>query len=154
MELRGVAVKAVALATVATLVACTPTVDSIGPNNWTIKNPVRTSFANTPLGQYKFAPVLTVGTNGTMLAVQASPMTATAPNIHGSDVNAQVDVNGGTLKALFTPPSAAPLTTLLDIPFAIFYFEPTNKRTVNTITLTYAGSSASWPFGSGTLQSP
>lgn len=123
--------------------------DQLGPGSWTIKNPTRYKFDYKAVGDYNLGPTLTVGSNGVMLSVQISALKSNAPSILGKDIIAKVQTPGGSLKQLDAPGSGE-LMTFMEIPFAIWYFAPSEKgESVSTFEVQLFGTVVEWNFKDG-----
>ena len=121
----------------------------IKQGNWTIENPVRYAFEYKTIGAYTFGPTLTTGSNGVMLTLQTQANNRNAGIIKGQLLNAFIKTDKGDLKTLDEPENGE-LTTLLDIPIAIWYFEPPGKsNSITTFKINFNGNTASWDFSSG-----
>lgn len=118
----------------------------IKAGNWTIENPMLYKFGYQTIGTGQFGPTLTVGSNGVMLAVQVEMPGSV---IKGNTLDARILTSDGALKVLDKPDSGN-LNTLMDVPFAIWYFEPPQKgSTISTIEVKYNSVTAMWNFTTG-----
>ena len=132
----------------------TPASSTIGPGNWTIKDPVRYDFDCKKIAPFGFCPTLTLGSNGSMLYVQLFGDTTGLTFPKGLELSAKVIMGNDTLKVLERPTQDT-LMKLNGASIGIWYFDPLKKgQSVNSLEFAYKGGTISWPFSEAKRLNP
>lgn len=127
---------------------------TIGPGNWTIKDPTRYDFPCKRMQAFEFCPTLTLGSNGSMLYVQLFGDSTRPALPKGVQLHARVLIGNDSLKVLERP-VADTLEKVNGSPFATWYFEPPRQgQTASSITLAYNGNTISWVFSEAKKLNP
>jgi hypothetical protein len=125
---------------------------TIGPGNWTIKNPVRYQFPFRDAGGYRISSTITLGSNGAMLIAQIELKNPATPLPTGADLTTVTIAAGKDVRVLEAP-DPGPLPTILNIPFAEWYLAPAGNS-IDTITISIKGAIASWRFNEARRLNP
>jgi hypothetical protein len=125
--------------------------DSIKKGDWTIKDSKQYKFPYKEISNYKLSPTLTIGSNGVMLFVQIMNKNGDTSKVKGEKIIPKLFLNSDTLEILEKPISGN-LPTVLDIPYAIWYFSPIeNSKSITKIQINIGAGFSEWIFSEGSL---